>query len=150
MKITNFMRGHHSAALSDFCRCLRCIHTHCSGAGRMMFSRRAVKSAVVILPIYSGSDFNELLVQLGILEAANPRSGYWAGARLRPAPMIRFVRLPPDIFCATQSDLWLTGCIFNGAPSDRSDAREQHIDLFESKCFGDEFYIQCGYPSRRI
>ena len=44
-----------------------------------MFSRRAVKSAVVILPIYSGSDFNELLVQFGILKAANPRSGCLGG-----------------------------------------------------------------------
>jgi len=112
-----------------------------------MFFRHAVKSAVVILPIYSGSDFNELLMQFGILETANPRSGYLGGCSTQAGANDPFPAFATGYFLRytvgsmAQQDAFSTALRVIGQMLEK-----QHIDLFELKCFGDEFYLQCGDP----
>ncbi len=97
----------------------------CAAAATANWQFRSFKSAVVILPICSGIDFSELLVQFGILKPANPRSGSLGARSTQVRRQSSVLCVCHRIFFALHSRAYgSTGCMFKSASGDRSDARQ--------------------------
>ncbi len=106
-----------------------------------------IERAIEIVPIYSANDFSELLVKFGILKIAKPRSVSLGLCSIQAGSN--------DPFCAFATGYFLRYTVGRMAEQDVCSKAlrvigqmldKQRIDLFELKCFGDEFYLQCGDP----